>query len=62
MRRGSTFEVRMKNEEEAPSEPTSSFSPRTSNLEPRWIRLYALVLTELALTIAVFYAFTKIFQ
>jgi len=28
----------------------------------RWNRLYALVLGELALTIIIFYAFTKAFQ
>jgi hypothetical protein len=28
----------------------------------RWCRLYALVLAELAITIAIFYAFTKAFQ
>ncbi len=28
----------------------------------RWRRLYTLVLAELAITIAIFYAFTKAFQ
>lgn len=40
---------------------SSSFEPGTSNLEPHWNRLYALVLAELALTILIFYAFTKAF-
>jgi hypothetical protein len=30
--------------------------------EPSWRRLYAVILGELALTIAIFYAFTKAFQ
>jgi hypothetical protein len=56
----------MKNEEEVAAadtpSSTSSFLPRTSNLEPRWNRLYALVIGELALTILIFYLFTKAFQ
>ena len=51
----------MKNEEEE-EQSTSSFLPRTSNFEPRWPRLYALVIAELALTIVIFYAFTKLFE
>jgi len=30
--------------------------------EPSWRRLYALVLGELAITIIIFYAFTRMFQ
>jgi len=30
--------------------------------EPNWRRLYILVLGELALTILIFYAFTKLFE
>jgi hypothetical protein len=52
----------MKNEEEENrAETSSSFLPRTSNFEPHWPRLYALVIGELALTILIFYAFTKAF-
>ncbi len=54
----SKFEVRMKNEEIEPPVLNSSFELRTSNFR----RLYAVVLIELALTIAIFYAFTKAFQ
>ena len=51
----------MKNEEEKEEEPDildSAFELRTSNFN----RLYAIVLIELVLTIAIFYAFTKAFQ
>jgi len=48
----------MKNEEIEPPVLNSSFELRTSNFR----RLYAVVLIELALTIAIFYAFTKAFQ
>ena len=41
---------------------SSSFLPRASNLEPRWSFLYTLVIAELAVTIAIFYAFTKTFS
>jgi len=50
----------MKNEEE--NQATSSFSPRTSNLEPRWSLLYSLVIGELFVTIAIFYILTKVFE
>ena len=40
----------------------SANSQRPTAHEPRWGALYALVLTELALTIAVFYLFTKLFE
>ncbi len=39
----------------------SSFEIRNSKFEIHWTRLYALVLAELALTILIFYAFTKAF-
>ena len=45
----------MKNEEKEKEVLDSSF-------ELRFKRLYAIVLIELALTIAIFYAFTKAFQ
>ena len=48
----------MKNEEKEKEVLDSSFELRTSNFK----RLYAIVLIELALTIAIFYAFTKAFQ
>jgi hypothetical protein len=48
----------MKNEEEKPGFLNSTFELRTSNFK----RLYAVVLIELAVTIAIFYAFTKAFQ
>jgi len=51
----------MKNSEKAP--PTdSSFEIRNSKFEPHWNRLYAIVLAELALTILIFYLFTKLFE
>ena len=34
----------------------------TTNHEPRWRLLYTLVIGELAVTILVFYAFTKRFE
>jgi len=49
----------MKNEEE--KQATSSFEPRTSNLEPRWSLIYSLVIGELIVTIALFYFFTRVF-
>ena len=53
----------MKNEEEDDrAETSSSFFIRTSNFELHWNRLYAIVIAELALTIAIFYAFTKLFE
>ena len=53
----------MKNEEEDDSrETSSSFFVRTSNFEPHWNRLYSIVIGELALTILIFYAFTKLFE
>ena len=48
----------MKNEEKKAGVLNSSFELRTSNFK----RLYAIVLCELALTIIIFYAFTKAFQ
>lgn len=39
----------------------SSSEIRNSKFEIRWGRLYALVIAELAMTILVFYAFTKVF-
>ena len=42
--------------------PNSSFEIRNSKFEIHWNRLYAIVLAELALTIAVFYLFTKLFE
>ena len=48
----------MKNEEKERGFLNSPFELRTSNFN----RLYAIVLIELALTIAIFYAFTKAFQ
>jgi hypothetical protein len=48
----------MKNEEKENEFLDSSFELRTSNFR----RLYAVVLIELAVTIAIFYAFTKAFQ
>ena len=40
----------------------SSFEIRNSKFEIRWTRLYALVIAELAITIAIFYAFTRLFE
>ena len=43
----------------------SSIEPRTPNLEPQsptFRRLYIAVLVNLALLIAIFYAFTKAFE
>ena len=48
----------MKNEEERQRSLNSPFELRTSNFR----RLYAIVLIELAVTIAIFYAFTRAFQ
>ena len=52
----------MTNSEKLPSAPDSSFEIRNSKFEIHWNRLYAIVIGELALTIAIFYAFTKAFQ
>jgi hypothetical protein len=41
---------------------TSSLEPRTSNLQPAFSRLYWAVLIELAVTIAILYAFTAYFR
>ena len=44
-------------------EPADSLSEiRNSKFEIHWNRLYAIVLGELAVTIAIFYAFTKLFE
>jgi hypothetical protein len=48
----------MKNEEKEEAVLDSSFELRTSNFR----RLYGVVLIELAVTIAIFYAFTRAFQ
>ena len=50
----------MKNSEDRDS-ANSAFEIRNSKFEIHWNRLYALVLGELALTILIFYAFTKVF-
>jgi hypothetical protein len=42
-------------------EANSKFEIRNSKFEIHWPRLYAIVLGELALTIALFYYFTKLF-
>ena len=51
--------------ESANGEPTDSIQHSTFNVQHSpsyWRRLYALVLAELALTILIFYAFTKLFE
>jgi hypothetical protein len=39
----------------------SSFETRNSKFEIHWNRLYAIVIGELALTILIFYLFTRLF-
>jgi hypothetical protein len=51
----------MKNSEKRQHDD-SSFEIRNSKFEIHWSRLYALVIAELAITILIFYAFTKVFQ
>ena len=51
----------MKNSEDAQRD-NSSFGIRNSKFEIRWRRLYAMVIAELALTILIFYAFTRLFE
>jgi hypothetical protein len=51
----------MKNSEEARHDD-SSFEIRNSKSEIHWPRLYAFVIGELIVTIAIFYAFTRIFE
>ena len=57
----SKFEFRMKNSESS-EPPDSEFEIRNSKFEIHWPRLYAAVLAELALTILIFYLFTKAFS
>jgi hypothetical protein len=47
---------------ETPKPDDSKFEIRNSKFEIHWNRLYAIVITELALTILVFYIFTKLFE
>jgi hypothetical protein len=42
--------------------PDSANGQQPTANEPRWQMLYALILGELAATILVFYAFTKLFE
>ena len=51
----------MKNPENVDPNDSSS-EIRNSKFEIHWNRLYAIVLGELALTILIFYAFTKLFE
>jgi hypothetical protein len=47
---------------ETPNPDNSSLEIRNSKFEPHWNRLYAIVIGELALTILIFYIFTKLFE
>lgn len=43
------------------SQPAASSSQQDAPHEPNWRLLYALVIGELAVTIVIFYIFTKVF-
>jgi hypothetical protein len=59
-------ECSMLNEEPESDSTPSPIQHSTSNIQhsssPNWRRLYAIVLAELAVTILIFYAFTKLFE
>ena len=58
-------ECSMLNEEpdsDSDSDPIQHSTFNIQHSSSYWRRLYAIVLAELALTIAIFYAFTKLFE